>query len=788
MVIALLDLDDLTVDTILAELKRFLRVPGLLSGAADPVLRPIVEAIIEGLGFLDLLRSFEPVDAQFGYEGIAGGLANRYGDVFEILEEKGEVRGGLPNTFIPTYSALALDHPPDTDLTNLSQINTPFSEIIYQSRDRPHNASETDVVCRELRRMAGVPYITGVEPSVRVAGEGDFTLTVRGGNFTSRTTVSWEGEQRPTIFVSSGVVTARISIFDIAEPTTEPLFAEVIRPKIVSVNDFDSEGAILADDFYADLANCTIGVLVQGRPIVIEPLLPSAKDRISAVYVGEWNTGCIPTDPRVSISGNRVTVTAGNPVEFCTFAFTPFALPVTFGPLAAGEYELVFLDQRGGSTTELGQRTFLVTRARPSISLLRLANVIAGAPGFTLVVEGADFASGVSTVYWNGVEQPTTFVDSGELQARISAAEIVVAGNAAITVRSGSDGPVSEPATLTIAEAPPSITSISPDSAVEGSGTLLLSIEGMNFAPGAAVLWTGAEGITDALSTRFVSSTSLEATAPATLLATPGSYPLAVSSGGLISAGEFFVVESAAGSGLPVIAATVNGASFLGGASRGAITTIFGENLGTGIAEAQALPLPTTLEGVRVLVAGRPAALFYVSPGQINFQVPFETPLGDSLSVQVIRDGLTGPESSMVVMDYALGIFQYPREPGVLDAVITHADDSLVTPDNPARPSEVIIVYATGVGLLDNAPPTGAAAPFEPLATAQVLPQVILAGSSAGAFGRALFAGLAPGFVGLIQMNIELPASRPPDADLKLGVRFREEDSYLLVPLPVAME
>ena len=718
MVIALLDLDDLTVDTILAELKRFLRVPGLLSGAADPVLRPIVEAIIEGLGFLDLLRSFEPVDAQFGYEGIAGGLANRYGDVFEILEEKGEVRGGLPNTFIPTYSALALDHPPDTDLTNLSQINTPFSEIIYQSRDRPHNASETDVVCRELRRMAGVPYITGVEPSVRVAGEGDFTLTVRGGNFTSRTTVSWEGEQRPTIFVSSGVVTARISIFDIAEPTTEPLFAEVIRPKIVSVNDFDSEGEILADDFYADLANCTIGVLVQGRPIVIEPLLPSAKDRISAVYVGEWNTGCIPTDPRVSISGNRVTVTAGNPVEFCTFAFTPFALPVTFGPLAAGEYELVFLDQRGGSTTELGQRTFLVTRARPSISLLRPANVIAGAPGFTLVVEGADFASGVSTVYWNGVEQPTTFVDSGELQARISAAEIVVAGNAAITVRSGSDGPVSEPATLTIAEAPPSITSISPDSAVEGSGTLLLSIEGMNFAPGAAVLWTGAEGITDALSTRFVSSTSLEATAPATLLATPGSYPLAVSSGGLISAGEFFVVESAAGSGLPVIAATVNGASFLGGASRGAITTIFGENLGTGIAEAQALPLPTTLEGVRVLVAGRPAALFYVSPGQINFQVPFETPLGDSLSVQVIRDGLTGPESSMVVMDYALGIFQYPREPGVLDAVITHADDSLVTPDNPARPSEVIIVYATGVGLLDNAPPTGAAAPFEPLATA----------------------------------------------------------------------
>lgn len=42
--------------------------------------------------------------------------------------------------------------------------------------------------------------------------------------------------------------------------------------------------------------------------------------------------------------------------------------------------------------------------------------------------------------------------------------------------------------------------------------------------------------------------------------------------------------------------------------------------------------------------------------------------------------------------------------------------------------------------------------------------------------------------MGLIQMNIELPASRPPDADLKLGVRFREEDSYLLVPLPVAME
>src|SRR3954453_14632561 len=76
----------------------------------------------------------------------------------------------------------------------------------------------------------------------------------------------------------------------------------------------------------------------------------------------------------------------------------------------------------------------------------------------------------------------------------------------------------------------------------------------------------------------------------------------------------------------PAITSVVNGSSFETGVVRGSIVSIFGSNLAQATAQASGLPLPTKLAGTPVLVGDLEleAALYFVSGGQINFQLPFE--------------------------------------------------------------------------------------------------------------------------------------------------------------------
>jgi uncharacterized protein (TIGR03437 family) len=662
-----------------------------------------------------------------------------------------------------------------------------------QSHDYAHTLSETDVTCREMRRLAGVPYITRLDPATRAAG--GFRLVAHGGNFTPQTVLSWNGTRLPTT-VSGTQLSASVGNELIPEPSEDVLLpGELFSPPSpvpVSVNNYDADGNLI-DDFYAGQANCKIGVVIEENPVTVIPAAPTAEDPIIARLTADWNTGCVPQDPQLAISGNQITVTATNPFEFCTLAFAPYELEASFGPLPAGDYEVVFRDVRppsgSSTTTRLGSRTFSVINPTPVLSLLQPDSISAGSSGFTLRVEGEKFqpanSSEGSSVYWNGTPRPTTFVGSGELQASISAADVAEPGTAMITVRTG-DALISEPLAFTITEPLPTITSLAPGAVVEGSPPVELQVVGMRFAPAAAVLWTNSDGMTMPLQTIFVSSTELEATVPSALIATPGSYPIAVVSNGATSAAEYFVVGAAeGGSGTrPIIGAATNAASFEAGVSPGGMATLFGENLANATEQADTIPLPTNLAGTQVLVAGLSAPLYYVSPGQINFQVPFEAPVGETVSVQVIREDQPGTESSMLIADYALGVFFYDREPQVRDPIITHADGSLLTPASPASPGEVVIVWATGVGKLENPPPTGAASRAEPLAHSKLLPQVILGGSGSGSLATAQFVGLTPGYVGLIQIHIELPAARPA-GPVKLGIRFDVEDEFLLLPIPV---
>jgi uncharacterized protein (TIGR03437 family) len=146
----------------------------------------------------------------------------------------------------------------------------------------------------------------------------------------------------------------------------------------------------------------------------------------------------------------------------------------------------------------------------------------------------------------------------------------------------------------------------------------------------------------------------------------------------------------------------------------GGIASIFGQNLAGATEAARSLPLPTKLGGVRVRFDGYDAPLFFVSPTQINLQIPFEL-TGYSSSVEIERDTPSGPmvsaASPAALSTGAPGIFTYSgdgRGPGL----VFHTDFSPVTDESPARPGETLIAYVTGLGTVDNPVASGAASDF----------------------------------------------------------------------------
>ncbi|HSH17367.1 MAG TPA: IPT/TIG domain-containing protein, partial [Verrucomicrobiae bacterium] len=180
--------------------------------------------------------------------------------------------------------------------------------------------------------------------------------------------------------------------------------------------------------------------------------------------------------------------------------------------------------------------------------------------------------------------------------------------------------------------------------------------------------------------------------------------------------------------------------------SGGTIVALFGSELASGTEAAQSTPLPTSMRGTSVTVNGVLAPLFFVSPGQINIQVPFATS-GGSANIVVNRGGSNSNTVATPVAPSSPGVFTQ-NVTGIGPGVITHLDFSLVTPQNPAAPGETVIMYLTGMGALNPPVADGAPGPSNPLSETTD-PEIGV--SFGGESGTILFSGAAPFFVGLYQ-------------------------------------
>lgn len=189
----------------------------------------------------------------------------------------------------------------------------------------------------------------------------------------------------------------------------------------------------------------------------------------------------------------------------------------------------------------------------------------------------------------------------------------------------------------------------------------------------------------------------------------------------------------------------VDGASFTAPVAQGAIATIFGTNFISAATGAASTPLPRELNGVTVLVNGQPAPLIYVGVNQINFQMPYETAVGTA-EVTVISGGVGSNPVNASVVAIQPNIFTI----GQNVAAEQPANDST---GRPVQSGGVMVLYATGCGITNPSVPTGTAALAQPLAMCGGNPAVTVGGQNA----PISFAGLTPGFVGLVQLNVTIP-------------------------------
>jgi uncharacterized protein (TIGR03437 family) len=182
----------------------------------------------------------------------------------------------------------------------------------------------------------------------------------------------------------------------------------------------------------------------------------------------------------------------------------------------------------------------------------------------------------------------------------------------------------------------------------------------------------------------------------------------------------------------------------------GEYVTLYGSGLAPSTRRAKRAPFPMQLGGVQVKVNNRPAAIYYVSPGQISVLVPYAT-TEPYATFQVINNGTASNAVTVYTNNTAPGVFSLDVT-GYGPGAVLRQNNTVISSSNPAHVGEVIQIFLTGLGAVSPAVPDGTASPSPPSkVTADILVNVD------GINAPVKFAGLAPQFVGLYQVNAQVP-------------------------------
>lgn len=194
--------------------------------------------------------------------------------------------------------------------------------------------------------------------------------------------------------------------------------------------------------------------------------------------------------------------------------------------------------------------------------------------------------------------------------------------------------------------------------------------------------------------------------------------------------------------------------------SLGAYAALFGSQLAGALTVADRLPLPDTLDQTSVFIGGTPMPLLFASGGQINGIVPFDLTSGRLHSLLVQRGVTLSAPLQVLIVEAQPALFSKNSSgsgQGLIERVSSDGSRSVAEAGTPARPGDVLVIYASGLGPVSGEVNAADASPTSPLAET-LEPVTILVGGIQVAVS---FAGLTPGFAGLYQVNAALPAGAP---------------------------
>jgi uncharacterized protein (TIGR03437 family) len=203
----------------------------------------------------------------------------------------------------------------------------------------------------------------------------------------------------------------------------------------------------------------------------------------------------------------------------------------------------------------------------------------------------------------------------------------------------------------------------------------------------------------------------------------------------------------------------VNAASYVPAVAAGSIAVVFGSNLSVGQASAIAgTPPPTILAQSRFVVGGIAAPLYMAMPTQVNLQIPWEAAGQNQVSITGTISGVASNTQTVPLVAIAPGIFSMDMTGTGQGAVLLGGTSQFAAAGSAAARGAYVSIFCTGLGPVSNQPATGIAASAANLSITATTPTVMIGGAAASVS----FSGLAPGFVGLYQVNAQVPMTVTP--------------------------
>lgn len=476
------------------------------------------------------------------------------------------------------------------------------------------------------------PVITSLNPSMAILGSSGFTLTVTGTGFTPGSVVEWGG---PPTFALAPLTTTYVSATQLSALIPSSLTLPLTAPTPVNILVENTSDNIRSNNY--PISNNLL--------LNFQPPTPSITNLSPGLAVAGGPGFSLAVNGTNFYQG-AVVMWNGVPLAASYNGFNQVTVSIPASQIATPSIATVLVSNPGVGGFAAQSKGVPFSINAPSVSAIAPNATSAGTAGVTITVSGNDFL-GNSVVKWGSTALQTTYINSAQLLAVVPANLLATPGIVSVSVANGASA---QSNALPFSVNAPTLSVMSPSSAVAGTAGLTLTLSGTDFLSGTQVLWNGAT-----IATTVTNSTLLGASVPATALTSAGTAAVSVRNPGGATSGNLnfsiygpvatLLTPASAPMGSAGLTLTVNGSNFLAGSSIQWNGTSLATTFGSSSVLTAAVP-------ATFLVAAGTFSLTVVNPGgatsgALNFVV---TPTASSLSsVSPASTAAGGPDFVLAV-------------------------------------------------------------------------------------------------------------------------------------------